>query len=95
MKAKEIKVMEHLLNTNEDNREIFFNVYTQPVKGIYNDAVAPNKKMLMRSNGFDGQETYLDVVNDKYRVVENKEILEPLQRQMINFFDPLVLEDVP
>jgi hypothetical protein len=86
--------MEHLLDTHEDNREIFFNVYEQPVKGLHSDTVAPNKKMLMRSNVGSRQETYLDVVNDKYRVVENREVLEPLQRQMINFFDPLVLEDV-
>jgi hypothetical protein len=86
--------MEHLLNTNEDNREIFFNVSTQPVYGLHSGDTAPNKKMLMRTNGYNSDRTYLDVVNDKYRVVENREILEPLQRQMINFFDPLVLEDV-
>ena len=86
--------MENLLNTNEDNREIFFNVSTQPVYGFHSGDKAPNKKMLMRTNGYNSDRTYLDVVNDKYRVVENKEILEPLQRQMINFFDPLVLEDV-
>jgi hypothetical protein len=86
--------MEHLLNTNEDNREIFFNVSTQPVYGLHSGDTAPNKKMLMRSNGGDNEDTYLDVVNDKYHVVENREVLEPLHRQMINFFDPLVLEDV-
>jgi len=86
--------MENLLNTHEDNREIFFQVYEQPVKGIHTGDAAPNKKMLMRSNGSGNLDTYLDVVNDKYRVVQNKEILAPLQNQMINFFDPLVLEDV-
>ena len=86
--------MEHLLNTYEDNREIFFNVSTQPVYGLHSGDKAPNKKMLMRSNGYNNDRTYLDVVNDKYRVVENREVLEQLQRQMINFFDPLVLEDV-
>ena len=86
--------MEHLLDTHEDNREIFFNVSTQPVYGLHSGDKAPNKKMLMRTNGYNNDRTYLDVVNDKYRVVENREVLEPLQRQMINFFDPLVLEDV-
>jgi hypothetical protein len=84
--------MENLLNTTD--REIFFNVSTQPVYGLHSGDKAPNKKMLMRTNGYNNDRTYLDVVNDKYRVVENKEILEPLQRQMVNFFDPLVLEDV-
>jgi hypothetical protein len=64
--------MEHLLNTNEDNREIFFNVSTQPVYGLHSGDKAPNKKMLMRTNGYNNDRTYLDVVNDKYRVVENK-----------------------
>ena len=55
--------MEHLLNTNEDNREIFFNVSTQPVYGLHSGDKAPNKKMLMRTNGYNNDRTYLDVAN--------------------------------
>ena len=89
--------MENLLNTND--REIFFNVYEQDV--VSRDTGKPiddgwfkakDKKMLIRTS-YDGDK-YLNVVNDKYRVVENREVLVPLQTQMINYFDPLVLEDV-
>jgi len=82
--------MENLINTTD--REIFFNVYEQPVVSRDNRHVADDKKMLTRTTP-DG-DVYLNVVNSGYRVVENAEVLEPLQRQMINYFDPLVLEDV-
>jgi hypothetical protein len=91
--------MENLLNTND--REIFFTVYEQDVVSriVYDDDLyddgwfkAKDKKMLIRTS-YDGDK-YLNVVNDKYRVVENREVLVPLQTQMINYFDPLVLEDV-
>jgi hypothetical protein len=36
----------------------------------------------------------LSIVNKKYRVVQNEEILMPMQEQMINHFDPSVLEDI-
>ena len=82
--------MENLINTTD--REIFFNVYEQPVVSRNTRHTAEDKKMLTRTTP-DG-DVYLNVVNSSYRVVENAEVLEPLQRQMINYFDPLVLEDV-
>ena len=82
--------MENLINTTD--REIFFNVYEQPVVSRDTRHTAEDKKMLTRTTP-DG-DVYLNVVNSGYRVVENAEVLEPLQRQMINYFDPLVLEDV-
>lgn len=82
--------MENLINTAD--REIFFNVYEQPVVSRDHRHMAEDKKMLTRTTP-DG-DVYLNVVNSGYRVVENAEVLEPLQRQMINYFDPLVLEDV-
>jgi len=82
--------MENLINTTD--REIFFNVYEQPVVSRNTRHTAEDKKMLTRTTP-DG-DVYLNVVNSGYRVVENAEVLEPLQRQMINYFDPLVLEDV-
>lgn len=82
--------MENLINTA--NREIFFNVYEHSVISRDHRHTADDKKMLTRTTP-DG-DVYLNVVNSGYRVVENAEILEPLQHQMINYFDPLVLEDV-
>ena len=82
--------MENLINTAD--REIFFQVYQHNVVSSDNRFRATDKKMLTRSSP-DG-DVYLKVVNKGYRVVENAEVLEPLQRQMINYFDPLVLEDV-
>ena len=82
--------MENLINTAD--REIFFNVYEHSVISGDHRHMAEDKKMLTRTTP-DG-DVYLNVVNSGYRVVENAEILEPLQRQMINYFDPLVLEDV-
>lgn len=81
--------MQQLLET----RDIMFPVYKQSVQGIGGKINAPDVKMLTRRNK-DGMEEYISVVNKDYRVVENAEILEPLQKQMINFFDPLVLQDV-
>ena len=82
--------MENLINTAD--REIFFNVYEQPVVSRDHRHTAEDKKMLTRTT--PSGDVYLNVVNKGYRVVENAEVLEPLQRQMINYFDPLVLEDV-
>lgn len=84
------KAVENLIDTTD--REIFFNVYEQAVTSHDNRFVAEDKKMLIRTS--DDGDKYLNVVNDKYRVVENREVLVPLQTQMINYFDPLVLEDV-
>ena len=81
--------MQQLLET----RDIMFPVYKQSVRGIGGKIDAPDVKMLTRRNS-QGMEEYISVVNKDYRVVENAEILEPLQKQMINFFDPLVLQDV-
>ena len=81
--------MQQLLET----RDIMFPVYQQSVRGIGGKIDAPDVKMLTRRNS-QGMEEYISVVNKDYRVVENAEILEPLQKQMINFFDPLVLQDV-
>jgi hypothetical protein len=39
-------------------------------------------------------ESYLSVVNKKYRVVENKEILLPLQEQMVKYFDPEIVKNI-
>jgi len=76
-----------------EKRDVMFPVYTQSVQGIGGKINAPDVKMLTRINN-NGGEDYISVVNKDYRVVENAEVLEPLQQQMINFFDPIVLEDV-
>ena len=76
-----------------EKRDVMFPVYKQSVRGIGGKIDAPDVKMLTRINN-NGAEEYISVVNKDYRVVENAEVLEPLQQQMINFFDPIVLEDV-
>tara|TARA_R100001369_G_scaffold46737_3_gene73121 strand:- start:17316 stop:18227 length:912 start_codon:yes stop_codon:yes gene_type:complete len=80
------------------DREIFFPIFEQGVVGNFTQSLAANKKMLTRApigmGGSLSDETYLSVVNSKYRVIENQEILMPLQEQMVNHFDPQVLEDV-
>jgi hypothetical protein len=84
--------MQNLLDMN---REIFFNVYEENIMGTQTGTVADDKKMLLRDrDGNPNDTSYLSVVSDKYRVVTNEEILVPLQQQMINYFDPIVLEEV-
>ena len=78
--------MQQLLET----RDIMFPVYKQSVRGIGGKIDAPDVKMLTRRNS-QGMEEYISVVNKDYRVVENAEILEPLQKQMINFIKILLL----
>ena len=89
-------MLDQLTTTND--REIFFPIYEQNVIGGVTQSLASNKKMLTRGPIGEGgslkDETYLSVVNSKYRVVMNEEILMPLQEQMINHFDPQVLVDV-
>jgi hypothetical protein len=88
-------MLEHLTVT--EDREIFFNVdeqpcyYTHPNQptGLFGgktDALVPDKKVLTRNGD------YLSTTNKNYRVVLNGEVLLPLQEQMINFFDPSVLQ---
>jgi len=77
-------------NLSDDNtREIFFDVTEEEVVGLQSNQMSPDKKMLLK-NGND----YLSIVNRKYRVVTNREILIPLQEQMINYFDSNVTDDI-
>tara|TARA_R110001583_G_scaffold40262_8_gene128756 strand:+ start:1162 stop:2106 length:945 start_codon:yes stop_codon:yes gene_type:complete len=97
-------MLEHLTVT--EDREIFFNVeerpcyYSHPVQEHLNivlggegvcshtGTLVPDKKVLTRNGD------YLSTTNKNYRVVLNGEVLLPLQKQMINFFDPSVLHNV-
>tara|TARA_R100000664_G_scaffold1228_1_gene3282 strand:- start:4559 stop:5437 length:879 start_codon:yes stop_codon:yes gene_type:complete len=81
--------MQQLLDMN---RDIMFSVHEQNVHGM-DGLYAPDKKMLWSGSG-DDKRNYISVVNKNYHVVQNIEVLEPLQKQMINYFDPIVLEDV-
>jgi len=74
--------------------DVFFHVYEEGLKGTLTGLSAEDKKMLVKYNQTTGETTYLSCVNKNYRVVENEEILFPLQEQMINFFDSSVLEEV-
>jgi hypothetical protein len=79
--------MNNLMTT--DNREIFFNVQEKELYSLDGD-YAHDKKMLVRED----TGSYMSVVNRKYRTVLNEEVLFPLQKQMVNHFDPVVLEDI-
>jgi hypothetical protein len=79
--------MNNLMTT--DNREIFFNVQEKDLYSPDGD-YAHDKKMLVRED----TGSYMSVVNRKYRTVLNEEVLFPLQKQMVNHFDPVVLEDI-
>lgn len=85
-------MLEHL--TTKNDREIFFPVFEQDVVGIISGLVPDNYKMLTKGDGWTDQDTCLSIVKSNYRVVENEEVLIPLQEQMVNHFDPSVLEDV-
>lgn len=78
------------------DREILFNVSSEPVISSITGTMAEDKKMLLRHSPNDPSDSgkYLSVVSDSYRVVENQEILLPLQDQLRNFFDPSVVEDI-
>jgi hypothetical protein len=76
--------------TTTENRPVFFDVTSEDItsgSGI----VATDKQMLIREN-MGG--TYLSVVNKTYEVVRNQDILMPFQMQLIDRFDPSVLEDI-
>jgi len=80
--------------TTTNDREIFFKVYEQDVIGACTGIAGDNYKMLTRGDGWAEKDTLLSIVNTKYRVVQNEEILIPMQHQMINHFDPSVLADI-
>lgn len=85
-------MLDHLTTTND--RSIFFKVHEQKVVGHSTGTVADKYKMLTRGDGIEGPEECLSVVKANYRVVENEEIIMPMQEQMINHFDPSVLADI-
>jgi hypothetical protein len=80
--------------TTTNDREVFFKVYEQDIIGACTGIAGDNYKMLTRGDGWSEQDALLSIVNTKYRVVENEEILMPMQHQMINHFDPAVLENI-
>jgi len=93
VKTKENHIMLNQLTTTND-REVFFKVYEQDIIGACTGIAGDNYKMLTHGDGWAEQDALLSIVNTKYRVVENEEILMPMQHQMINHFDPVVLENI-
>lgn len=75
-------------------RQVNFQVLTDDVMGTGLGVYSTDKKMLIKGYDKENPAQYMSVVNKSYRVVENREILHPLHEQMVNFFDPLVLNDV-
>ena len=86
-------MLDQFYNTD---REVFFKVDEEPVIGSMTGTLAKGKRMLRKQDPDrplqSGQ--YLSIVGDGYRTVENEEVLMPLQKAMINYFDPSVLESV-
>ena len=84
--------IDELLDTS--NRPVSFGVSSDSIQGTTWGFPAPDKKMLIKTNGNPDYDTYISTVNRSYQVINNDEILEPLHKQMINFFDPSVLNEV-
>lgn len=76
------------------HRPVNFQVLEDTIKGNGYGLDSSDKKMLIRSWDKENPAKYITVVNKSYRVVENRELLQPLHEQLINFFDPSVLSDV-
>ena len=87
LNRKRRKMLEKFFNTD---REVFFKVDEEPVVGSWTGTPAKGKRMLRKQDTGE----YLSIVGDGYRTVENEEVLMPLQKAMINYFDPAVLESV-
>jgi hypothetical protein len=79
---------------NYNDREVFFDVNADHVVSTTFDILSDDKKMLLRTDRKDNSSSYLSIVNSKYRVVLNEEILRPLQEQMVEYFDQSVLEEI-
>ena len=92
LSQKGYNMLDHLTTTN--NRSIFFKVNEQQVSGHSTGTVAEKYKMLSRGTPPLQPEECLSIVNKNYRVVENEEIIMPMQEQMVNHFDPSVLADI-
>lgn len=90
------------MNTNQTTNplygfdsSIFFDVAREEFKGCHSDVLSNDKVMLTRLNKTGNNEpSYLSTVGRKYSVVTNRQILEPLQDQMKNYFQGEVLEEV-
>ena len=76
------------------DRPVFFDVEKLNVQsggGLFD---APDKRMLVRHTEDFGRREYMSIVNKTYEVVLNSDILLPFQKQLVNHFDPSVLEDM-
>lgn len=83
-------MLDNLIGPNSTDRKIFFYVGEEDCY-FHSDSrphFIPNKKVLTNN----GQ--YMSVVNRQYRVVQNSEVLIPLQEQIVEFFDPMVASKV-
>jgi len=70
-------------------RKVFFPVEEHPIMSSVDNSIMATDKKMLTTNG-----KYLSVVGDKYPVIENQDILIPMENQMIEYFDPMVLNDV-
>ena len=75
----------------DSSREIFFDVQESDVYFDAGDVAfhLPNYKVITRDHTVP-----LGLVKDSYRTVRNEEVFLPVEEEIINFFDPSLLEEV-
>ena len=75
----------------DSSREIFFDVQESDVYFDAGDEAfhLPNYKVITRDHTVP-----LGLVKDSYRTVRNEEVFLPVEEEIINFFDPSLLEEV-
>ena len=83
--------MYNMNGLGDSSREIFFDVQE---KDVFFDAgwqidTVPNHKVITREETIP-----LGLVKNTYRTVKNEEVFLPLEEEIINFFDPSLLEEV-
>lgn len=75
------------------SRPSLFLVSSSPIVSADNTLSAHDKKMLIRHDN-EGNKSYLSVVNNTYRVIENQKVLLPLENQMREYFDPTIYNQI-
>ena len=78
----------------DSSREIFFDVQEKDVFFMawdegYSSTPLENHKVITRDHAIP-----LGLVKNTYRTVKNEEVFLPLEEEIINFFDPSLLEEV-
>ena len=86
--------MYNMNGLGDSSREIFFDVQEKDVFFMawdegYSSTPLENHKVITRDHAIP-----LGLVKNTYRTVKNEEVFLPLEEEIINFFDPSLLEEV-